>query len=44
MCFAGNLKPKVCSLVKYMRNEGIERIALIGFSWYALLLPSPRTC
>eukprot|EP00981_Chlorochromonas_danica_P006175 scaffold1302_cov165-Ochromonas_danica.AAC.9 len=29
----GNLKPKVCSLVKYMQKEGIEKIALVGFSW-----------
>jgi hypothetical protein len=29
----GNLKPKICSLVKYMQKEGIEKIAIIGFSW-----------
>jgi dienelactone hydrolase len=29
----GNMKPKVVSLSKYMFNEGVERIALVGFSW-----------
>jgi hypothetical protein len=27
------MKPKVVSLAKYMFNEGVERIALVGFSW-----------
>jgi len=29
----GNMKPKVVSLAKYLFNEGVERIALLGFSW-----------
>lgn len=29
----GNLKPKIRSLVKQMKEEGVEKIALVGFSW-----------
>jgi dienelactone hydrolase/ElaB/YqjD/DUF883 family membrane-anchored ribosome-binding protein len=28
-----NMKPKIRSLVKQMKDEGVEKIALIGFSW-----------
>ena len=28
-----NLKPKISSMVKYMQQEGIEKIALVGFNW-----------
>lgn len=29
----GNMKPKVASIAKYMFDQGVEKIALIGFSW-----------
>lgn len=29
----GNLQPKIHSLVKYMQKEGVDKIALVGFSW-----------
>lgn len=31
--FLAHLKPKICSLAKYMFSEGVEKIALVGFSW-----------
>lgn len=29
----GNIKPVICSVVNFMRNEGIEKISLVGFAW-----------
>lgn len=30
---AAYLKPKITSLAKHMFSEGVEKIAIIGFSW-----------
>jgi len=31
--FDGHLKPKIASVVRFMHNEGIDKIMIIGFSW-----------
>lgn len=33
LTFEGNIKPKIASTIQFMRDEGVENIALIGFSW-----------
>jgi len=35
LTFEGNLKPRIISLLRYLQTLlGIEKLALLGFSWY----------
>jgi hypothetical protein len=31
--FIGNIKPVMTHMINFMRDEGIEKIALLGIAW-----------
>jgi len=38
LTYDANLKPKINSLIKFLNDEGVEKISLLGFSWLVPLL------
>jgi hypothetical protein len=38
ICFPGHIKPTIRAAVDHMKSNGVEKISLLGFSWYCLFI------